>query len=177
MYSIVIVIFTILFDFKYKFLSSSTSSRKQSRFVRLIIIIIIIVIINGRSGSFTRTVFARLMTVVFPCRAARWRKPLRETLATPQYFADFRAEQCREGDDHIVVYRGLGEDGLPGAKTSQLGSLKNSLIARLTPGGGGGSAVAVSEHEKGLLRFGAEPNSGGVGSDDDDDTGVEVTIL
>lgn len=61
----------------------------------------------------------------------RWEKPTRESLANHQYFADFKAEQSRT-DDYIKVYRGLGDDGLPDPKISASGSIRGSILAKLS---------------------------------------------
>jgi len=57
-----------------------------------------------------------------------WRKPTRKQLATPSYISDYEEEMSRVGDDHITVYRGLGDEEFPELK----GSLRDSILQKLS---------------------------------------------
>ena len=56
-------------------------------------------------------------------------------MASAEYSADYKAEMSKEGDDHIAVYRGLGDDNFPDMKGSMRGS--QSILARISTGSKG----------------------------------------
>jgi Cu+-exporting ATPase len=87
-----------------------------------------------------------------------WRKPRREQLATREYIAECKAEMTRLTDDHITVYRGLGDENLPEPR----GSLRSSILQRLSLSSRNQTlpvAAAMNIDQKSLLSL-----------DDDDDT-------
>jgi Cu+-exporting ATPase len=87
-----------------------------------------------------------------------WRKPRREQLATREYIAECKAEMTRLTDDHITVYRGLGDENLPEPR----GSLRSSILQRLSHSSRNQTlpvAAAMNIDQKSLLSL-----------DDDDDT-------
>ena len=57
----------------------------------------------------------------------RWKKPTRQQLANKQYIADYENEQAQTNDDHIRVYRGLGDEDFPEPRGSLIGSLLQKL--------------------------------------------------
>lgn len=78
-----------------------------------------------------------------------WQKPSRESLATQQYFEDYREEQNLP-DTSIQVYRGLGDDDFPELRSSLRGSIlqKLSLSSReKVPGTDQRSLLSQDEEE------------------------------
>ena len=61
------------------------------------------------------------------CSVSSWHKPTRESLATQQYFEDYRHEQSLP-DSAIQVYRGLGDSDFPELR----GSLHDSILQKLS---------------------------------------------
>ena len=92
---------------------------------------------------------------------------MKEDLTTPQYFQHYAAESSRVGD-HIRVYRGLGTEDFPELKGSKLGSLGESILARISLGGGTSNPAASASDGLSLL------TSEGV---EDHHSDAEITFL
>lgn len=50
-------------------------------------------------------------------------------MASKQYISDYKQEMSRPGDDHIVIYHGVMNDGFPELKET---SLRDSILQKLS---------------------------------------------
>lgn len=78
-----------------------------------------------------------------------FKKPDKLSLADQQYFRDYQVEMSRP-DDHIKVYRGLDSE-VPEVRGSLRGSLRDSILQKLSWGSNSGRGAPSGADQRGLL--------------------------